>query len=179
MATLALRRHNRSRLLGPATLAVVGTLLLGGCSGSRGADAETTQTRLVSYPGITAADVSTGESKSGFSVSRSVHVTVTLEPGYVLGDEDALLKWLLRTGWSVNDGKVNSGVLVQLEDSTGVPVPWDWLGAVDSLGISTKQSAEDYAVTGSVGITADQLTATFGDWPGDIPEFTDDLIVTG
>ncbi|ASD24279.1 hypothetical protein B7495_18565 (plasmid) [Cryobacterium sp. LW097] len=166
-----------------ATLAVVGALLLSGCSGGRGADAETTQTRLLTYPGIAASRVVVGDSMSGFTVSRYVSLSVTLKPGFVVGDADALADWLFRTAWSVNDKKLD-GALVSVQAANGDPVAWDyWPAALEQFGLPQSDdpaaSRSDYEVTGIVDATAEELESVIGPWPADIPEPTDDLIVTG
>ncbi|TFC52851.1 MULTISPECIES: hypothetical protein [unclassified Cryobacterium] len=130
----------------PPTLAILaagGALALSGCSGGRGADSETTDARLLDYSGIAAMNVDMGESMSGLRFGRSVHLTVTLEPGYVIDDANALVDWLIRTGWSVNHDKINGGVMMTIRDAEGVPVARDyWRTAMNRFGLPDSATSE-------------------------------------
>ncbi|ASD24160.1 hypothetical protein B7495_17840 (plasmid) [Cryobacterium sp. LW097] len=166
-----------------ATLAVVGALLLSGCSGGRGADAETTQTRLLTYPGIAASRVVVGDSMSGFTVSRYVSLSVTLKPGFVVGDADALADWLFRTAWSVNDKKLDGALVsvrrrmaIRSRGTTG-PAALEQFGATQSDDPAASRS--DYEVTGIVDATAGGTRECDRALAGGHPRATDDLIVTG
>lgn len=117
-------------------------------------------------------------------MSRSANLTITLERGYVAGDADALVDWLFRTGWSVSGRAANGGVLVSVEDANGDPLAWEyWSAALEKFGLpqSTNLAANqsDYELTGIVSATTEELEKLIGPWPGDIPEFTDNLIVEG
>ncbi|TFB85329.1 hypothetical protein E3O44_14205 [Cryobacterium algoricola] len=162
-------------------LILAGVLVLTGCSASRGANAVETGERLLTYPGIADTSVLVSGSKSGFTVSTSASITVSLAAGYTVADADAFVGWALRTGWSVNNTKLNSGVMVTVLDANATPLSWDLCAAaLETFGVAASSepaiARANYEATGTVSVRADELETILGPWPGDIPTFPADAL---
>lgn len=166
----SLRRSSLARCsIGGMGLAMI----LSGCAfvGSDGQSKESAEAGLLSIPGVSDASVNTESTQSGFQVETSTAVEITLEPGYSAPDPAALADFLLNVGWSTKTKEANWAVRIDVVSDPQVSI----LDAVDAAGWQTRSGFSDDP--GHASVRADEVRDRFGDWPGDVPEVPDGLIV--
>ncbi len=170
----------KNSLRGIISVALVGVLVfgLGGCSifsKFRGQSAEQATEQLRSVEGL-AGDVEIAEYLSGFTKNTHGHVSVVVKGGYNISDPDTFAKWLVSLGWSANNTKINSSVVlyISFEDE---PVVRDWGGisALQKAGFKTAEG-EPGKFFFSVRIDSSDAESNLGPWPGRVPEIPEGML---
>jgi len=148
-------------------------MILSGCAfvGSNGQSKESAEAGLLSVPGVSDAKVNTESTQSGFQVETSTVIEISLEPGYSAPDPAALADFLLTVAWSTKTKEANWAVRLDVVSDPQISM----LDAMDADGWQTKSGIVTAPERASV--RADEVRDRFGDWPGDVPEVPDGLIV--
>jgi len=109
----------------------------------------------------------------------STYLTVTIKSGYSVENSVALLDWLLRIAWSVNDRRVEQVVVITVVSITpNTIVDWDWSGAAKKLGFSDPNA--DNSRSDPILILLfdnEQMVKRYGPWPGQVPKAPANLFV--
>ena len=155
--------------VGVAALVVV----LSGCAfgGSEGQSKESADAALSAIPGVSEATVNTESMKSGFQDETSTVIELSLEAGSVVSDPSSLVDYLLRVAWSTQTKEANTGVVVEVVSEPQISV----LDALDAGGWESAGGRSNHPERALVG--ADEVKERFGDWPGEVPDLPDGLIV--
>lgn len=148
-------------------------VIMSGCGlgGSDGQSKESADAALSAIPGVREGTVNTESTQSGFQVETSTTVEISLEPGFSAPDPAALADFLLNVAWSAETKEANWAVRIQVVSDPQISM----LDAVDADGWQTKSGIQTDPERASV--RADEVRDRFGDWPGDVPEVPDGLII--
>lgn len=153
--------------------AALAAATLTGCSNTveRGQTPFQAAAAAETIPGVAAAEiVSEDVSIAPFDYARNADVYLTLEPGWVVDDAPDLLRWVVMTGWSLNDAQIDYSLTLWLDSPDGHPDA-DWEAAAFEIGISEDWTgAETYDEHGFLNIWPDDMLAVAqGPWPADPP----------
>lgn len=156
------------------SVGVLGLVLaLVGCAsgGAGGQSTEAAETVLLAVPGVTEASVDTKTITSGLQKETSTTVKVGLDAGFSAADPGALVDYMLEVAWSTATTEANSSMRVQVVGDPQFSV----LDALEAAGWESK-SGDPNSPERAV-VEAAEVKDRFGDWPGDVPELPDGLIV--
>jgi hypothetical protein len=174
----ALTNPGRSRRALAALLAVALLVGLTGCFPSRGVSggqtAAAAMSEVKSIPGI--ADPTYVKSDSSYSgltkvTSTTVHVSINSE--HHIPDPEALVDFLIRMAWSVNDAKPNRAIMTVAIDSAAA---LDVAAAAQKAGWKSAFSYPELPTT--IFVKLSEAKKRLGAWPGKVPKVPGGLIVT-
>ena len=172
-ATFPKRSRRPTRRAAMSVWGIGLAIALTGCSlgGSEGQSKESADAALSAIPGVSEGSVNTESMVSGLVEETRTTIEVHVETGFSVPDPETLVDYLVGVAWSTKTKEPTSTVqIIVLSDpqiSIGDAVeagPWEHPG-VDP------NSPEGAAVG------ADEVKERFGDWPGEVPELPDGLIV--
>jgi hypothetical protein len=146
-------------------------LMLMGCGAAGGASKDAADAGLLEISGVSEASVNTDSVTSGFQKEISTVVELTLAPGVTVPDEAALADYLVRVAWSTKTTEANWTVRVQVLSDPQISM----FEALDAAGWETASGLQNSPERASV--RADEVKDRLGDWPGEVPELPDGLIV--
>ena len=169
---------HRSRRILAALVAVTLAVGLAGCfasgGGSGGQTAAAAMRQVKAIPGSAASTyVASDSSYSGFTKVISTTVNLDIAPDHVIPDPGALIDYLIRVAWSVNDAKPNGDLLVTIDSAVAV----DATAAAKAAGWATAHSLSNAPT--SVFVKLSEAKKRLGDWPGKVPTAPDGVIVAG
>jgi len=144
-----------------------------GCAliGSDGQSKESADAALLAIPGVSDASVNTRSIRSGFQVETTTTVKISLQTGFEVPRPDVLVNYLLAAAWSTETKEANSTIVVIVSGHPQISV----LDALDAGEWTRKSGNPQFAERASV--SADEVKGRFGDWPGEVPEMPNGLIV--
>jgi hypothetical protein len=177
MMKQALTRSGWSRRAGAALVAAALVVSLTGCfaggSVGGGQTAAAAALEIRSLSGIlSSTDVSTDGSYSGFTQLNDTAVVVGIKPDHHIQDPDALVDFLIRVAWSVNDAKPNGDLSVTIDSAVAV----DATAAAKAAGWTTAHSLSNDPT--SVFVKLSEAKKRLGEWPGKVPKLPNGLIAT-
>jgi hypothetical protein len=173
----ALTNPDRSRRAVAALLAAVLAVGLTGCFPSRGVSGGQTAAAAMgevkSLPGASSSTyVASDSSHSGFAEQNATTVHINIEPGHHIQDPEALVDFLIRVAWSVNDARPNSSLMVVIDSD----MPIDAVTAAQSAGWTSAHAFDDGR--NAVFVKLSEAKQRLGAWPGKVPTVPDGLTVT-
>jgi hypothetical protein len=112
-------------------------------------------------------------SYSGFTKRNATTVSVSVDSDHHVQDPDALVDFLIRVAWSVNDAEPKGSSLMVAIDSD---IPIDVVTAAQSAGWTGASALNDQQ--DRVFIDLSEAYKRLGAWPGKVPPVADGLIVT-
>jgi hypothetical protein len=136
-----------------------------------GQSAESADAALLAIPGVSKAAVTTDSLRSGLQVEISTAVEVTLEDGFSVPDPEAFVDYLLHVAWSTEAKEPNRAVIVQVRSEPQIAV----IDALDAGGWDSARGRSSNPHRALV--RANEVKDRLGDWPGEVPELPDGLIV--
>lgn len=156
------------------------TLALSGCARVERGQTLAEATALVDGVLGLRGEVLSEGSYSGVVFDRWSTVTVSLDEGFEISNQRAVIEWLVRTAWSANEDRPNRGVSAQVEfdDIEGFR---RWERDADTLKldsyfhIQTRAEAEKPRVLITVWNTELDKGA-LGPWPGEFPMLSENAI---
>lgn len=158
-----------------ALVAVALAIGLTGCfaSGDLGGQTAAAAMREVkSIPGSAASSyVASDSSYSGFTKQNATTVHINIEPDHHIQDPEALVDFLIRVAWSVNDARPNSNLMVVIDSD----VPIDAVTAARSAGWASAHAFANEPA--AVFVKLSEAKKRLGDWPGKVPTVPDGVIV--
>jgi len=166
----ATSHHLSSRVC--LSVAVAGlVVILSGCGlgGSDRQSKESADAALSAIPGVGEATVNTESLISGLQIETSTVIELNLEPGSSVSDPERLVDYLLRVAWSTQTKEANRAVVVQI---VGEPQ----ISTRDALDAGGWESARGRSPERSL-VRAYEVKERYGDWPGEVPELPESLII--
>jgi hypothetical protein len=148
-------------------------LAMMGCApgGSGGQSKESADATLSSISGVAEASVDTRSSTNGFQKQTSTTIEVTLDSGFSIPDPGALVDYLVRVAWSTGTKEANTSVEVIVLSDPQISVQ-DALAAEEWANTASDPNNPQEAV-----LLASEVKERLGDWPGEVPELPDGIIV--
>jgi hypothetical protein len=159
-----------------AVLALTIVFATAGCSFARsdGQTAAAAMSEVKSLPGTSSSTyVASDSSYSGFTKRNATTVSVNIDPDHHIQDPDALVDFLIRVAWSVNDAEPKGSSLMVAIDSD---IPIDVVTAAQSAGWTGAGALNDRR--DMVFIDLSDVEKRLGAWPGKVPAVPDGVIVT-
>lgn len=120
--------------------------------------------------GFTDVDIQLSKSNNGFQATTDTRVSVSLPSTATVTDQEAVMRYLFDTAWSVNDRRPNSSIGVGFLDPLS-STNWYQVGVDAGLPLSDSNGGP-----ASPRIEVEDATQTFGPWPGDAPTLPDGAI---
>jgi hypothetical protein len=117
--------------------------------------------------------VASDSSYSGFTKRNATTVSVSIDPDHHIQDPDALVDFLIRVAWSVDDAEPKGSALMVAIDSD---MPIDVVTAAQSAGWTGASALNDQQ--DRVFIDLSEAYKRLGAWPGKVPPVPDGVIVT-
>lgn len=172
-ATCAPSTPKPFRRVGVSVSVVSLIIALTGCAfgGSGGQSKKSADAALSAIPGVSSASVDTESMVSGLQEETSTTIKVSLETGYSVPEPDALVDYLLRVAWSSKTKEADSFVEVIVLSDPQISIA-DALDAGEWVSVGSDPKNPEDAV-----VQAGEVKDRFGDWPGDVPELPEGLIV--
>ena len=166
----ATSHHLSSRVRLPVAVAGLVVILSGcGLAGPNGQSKESADAALSAIPGVGEATVNTESLISGLQIETSTVIELNLEPGSTVSDPERLVDYLLRVAWSTQTKEANRAVVVQI---VGEPQ----ISTLDALDAGGWESARGRSPERSL-VRAYEVKERYGDWPGEVPELPESLII--
>lgn len=145
-------------------------LLLTGC-----AQAQAGQTaKAANSMHLAGAEVNVLSSSSynGFAKVISHSVRIQVDPGYEIADPTAVVEYLAKVGWSVNDARPTTGTTL----SFAKPISFDPVEAARKGGWHTTSGTQN-SRSSLIYLNLKEVKHRLGTWPGKIPHLPDGAIV--
>lgn len=157
------RRSQRMKTLSGSLVLLV---LLSGCASGpseRGGQSRDDATAALEALGFADADIQLSKSYNGFQATTATRVSVSLPSTATVTDQEAVMRYLFDTAWSVNDRRPNSSIGVGFLDPLS-STNWYQVGVDAGLPLSDSNGGP-----ASPRIEVEDATQTLGPWPGDAP----------
>lgn len=148
------------------TGSLVLALLLSGCASGpseRGGQSRDAALASLEALGFTDVYVDLYDRLNGFQASSSTRVYVSLPASAVVTDQEAVIRYLFETAWSIDDQRPNSSIDVGFLDPLA-STNWYQVGVAAGLPLSDTNGGP-----ASPRIEVEDATQTLGPWPGDVP----------
>lgn len=149
------------------TTVCLSSLVLVACGSSapkpEGGQSRSDAAAAVEAAGFDQVEVTVSKAMNGFQSSTTTNLYVAIPSGATVEDPPAVVEFLLRTAWSVSDQEPTRSITVGFKGAT---TPSDWVAVGTDAGLPLS----DLTDQASPSLDADDAAATFGPWPGDVPE---------
>ena len=126
---------------------------------------------LSAIPGLSEGSVNTESLVSGLQVETHTTIEVHVETGFSVPDPEALVDYLVSFAWSTETKEATSNVEVIVLSHPQISIA-DAVEAGPWVNTGSDPNSPEGAV-----VSASEVKDRFGDWPGEVPELPDGLIV--
>lgn len=173
--TLTVRRSAGTALALILGVFALVSCVLTGCAQIGGQSSDAARGQLAAIVGVPESSVDVSSSTSGLREETVVYVSIRIEDGYRVADEERLAAFLVDVAWSINDERPIKSLAVAVDVPEGQVL--DAHQAAKDAGLAEAFGSPDLFQIPLNDARGEKSLERLGDWPGAVPVLPDGVIV--